>query len=436
MDAEHGNRAMWGLIMLHLLRTILVAATLSLCAVEAQAVSQTDEESALADAERSVVRVSIIERTDDGLRLRSYGSGFVVAPGVVATNFHVIADTLDDAKAMRSNMRILVTPTPAAGGTAVPAEPRWFVASADLALIMAPGLSAPALPIAQNLPGKTDRVRALGYPGKADDMLSLTADEIIQPRAPYATTGQIALLSDRAVGGLAIATIFHTASISRGNSGGPLVDACGRLIGVNTWAGGAQVDADGYVAAAGSQFVATRQENLTRLLSDAAVAATVDDTPCALGGVGANPEMNQKLATLNDQLAQAQRDAAEARRANEAALVEARKARESTFRMVLGAVLVAAAALALVWLRGRRAGRAASIVIPPATGAAAAPSPALEPMSEPEPKLEPEPPPTSEPKPPRSPSRPPLRFSRAALVLATLAIAAAILVGVSTLTWS
>jgi len=334
-------------------RTILVASTLLLCAFEARAASQTDEEAALADAERSVVRVSIIERTEAGLRLVSYGSGFIVAPGVVATNFHVISDTLDDAKAMRSNMRILVTPTPQSGGKAVPAEPRWFVSAADLALLMAPDLTAPPLPIALDLPGKTDRVRALGYPGKADDMLSLTADEIIQPRAPYATTGQIALLSDRAVGGLAVSTIFHTASISRGNSGGPLVDACGRLIGVNTWAGGAQVDENGYVAASGSQFVATRQENLTRLLADAAVAVNVDEAPCALGGAGSNPEVDQKLAALNDQLAQAQHKVAETQQENEAALREARKTRESTLKIAIGTLAAGAAASAFFWLRGR-----------------------------------------------------------------------------------
>lgn len=334
-------------------RTFLIAAALCLCAPHAQAASQVDEEAALTDAERSVVRVSIIERTETGLRLVSYGSGFVVAPGVVATNFHVISKTLDDANALRSNMRVLVTPTPGSGAKAAAAEPRWFVSASDLALLTAPDLTAPPLPIARDLPGKTDRVRALGYPGQTDDMLRLSADEILQSQPPYPTTGQIALLSDRAVGGQAISTIFHTASISRGNSGGPLVDACGRLIGVNTWAGGSRVEENGYVAAAGSHFVATRRENLTQLLADAAIAVTVDAEPCALGGVGSTAEVEQKLSTLDTQLAQAQREVAETQRENAAVLREARETRQNTLNIAIGALAAVAVALVFLWRRGR-----------------------------------------------------------------------------------
>ena len=46
------------------------------------------------------------------------------------------------------------------------------------------------------------------------------------------TTGEVSVVQARSSG---IPMIIHTALISHGNSGGPLVDMCERIIGVNTW---------------------------------------------------------------------------------------------------------------------------------------------------------------------------------------------------------
>jgi S1-C subfamily serine protease len=321
--------------------------------------SQTNEETALSDAERSVVRVSIVRQTDEGRFLQSYGSGFVVAPGVVVTNRHVVAATLGPDGERLNGMLVWVTPTPGQGDRALNAEVQWTWPTPDLAIIKVPGLEAPVLPLTSSIPGRTDRVRAAGYPGKAEEMLQLTADDIIKPRTPYSTVGAIALLSDRAVGGDAVATVFHGATISRGNSGGPLLDACGRLIGVNTWAGVSQVDSDGAVAVAGDQNVATRVDSLITLLQRTETAFQLDPEPCALGKPegGVDLATKQKLTELEEALARSEREAAAERLRSANKTAHGELIQRWTWAIV-GASVVTGGALVLGRRRRSRSARA------------------------------------------------------------------------------
>jgi S1-C subfamily serine protease len=100
--------------------------------------------SLLRTAAASTVRV---EGTDCGV-VQS-GSGFVVAPGLVATNAHVVA----------GNPRVrLTTPDGATAGAAVVA----FDPGTDLAVLRT-DLDRPALPLAE--PATGDRGVVLGFPG-------------------------------------------------------------------------------------------------------------------------------------------------------------------------------------------------------------------------------------------------------------------------------
>lgn len=326
--------------------------------------SQTDEEAALADAKRSVVRVTVLKRTDEGVSL-SYGSGFVVSPGVIVTNYHVVESALGEG-GMSPNAVILVTPTLGEGKEALPGIVRWTWPAPDLAMINVEGLTSPPLPLTSQVPGLTDRVRAAGYPGKTEQMLRLTPADIISPRTPYATVGSIALLSDRSVGGDAIATIFHGATISRGNSGGPLLDACGRLIGVNTWAGTAEVDSDGVVASSGDQNVATRVDSLFSFLDQTKTPSTRDDEVCALGKAQAvvDQQTKDQLKHLEQELAAAQASAkAEQARIREE---DARNAAAMRRWLLLGGLAIAALVLGLGLLRLRQRKALPTISVPPA----------------------------------------------------------------------
>src|SRR3546814_1352943 len=70
-----------------------------------------------------------------------------------------------------------------------------------------------------------------------------------------------------------VAMLIHTAKISRGNSGGPLVDQCGRIVGINTAITRAD-DGDSPFA-----FAISGRE-LMRFLADAGQQYTSVGTPC------------------------------------------------------------------------------------------------------------------------------------------------------------
>jgi S1-C subfamily serine protease len=230
----------------------------------------------LKDAERSVVRVVTVslDSMGDPVAMET-GSGFVVAPGRVVTNHHVI-----EGSNQAVEIETFVIPERDAGGQSLRAQVVQTWTDADLALLQAQGLNSPPITIAQATPDKEATVRALGYPGVTDEVRDLPLSEILKPQETYVTAGTIALFSSTAPGGVRINTIFHTAAINPGNSGGPLIDSCGRVIGVNTWGASAQQGDDGLVTTPQGQFIATQSSVLIKFLSDAQVPANLVNTPC------------------------------------------------------------------------------------------------------------------------------------------------------------
>ncbi len=314
-----------------LLRIITLAGVLALAASPALA-QPLPSSDPISLAERSVVRVVAISLDPSGeVAGVSLGSGFVAAPHQVITDHHVIAGA-----AGASAVRVYIIPESDGGGRAMEAQIVRDWAGADLALLSAQDLAAAPLPMTLAIPGKDEAVHALGYPGVTDEMRNLPVDQILSPAEPYVTSGSVALVSRTAPGGANFETIFHTAPINEGNSGGPLIDECGRVIGVNATVGGS-LGANGEFAIAPGQSAAISGSVLARFLGPLGVPFS--SAPCA---APINAAISARLAADEAAIA----GEAKARADAEAKLADAAQRRRQ-FLIVTGVVAAIIAALAL-----------------------------------------------------------------------------------------
>lgn len=157
----------------------------------------------------------------------SMGSGFFVAPGIIATNSHVVQGST--AKVIVGNKAL--------GGMH---EARILAFSEDakrdyalLKISDSLASKAPALMISKGAK-RMEKVSAWGFPGyiaEIDPKLRALAqgDNQAVPEVVY-SEGVVSVVLDRSP-----PVILHTASISQGNSGGPLVNAQGIVVGINTF---------------------------------------------------------------------------------------------------------------------------------------------------------------------------------------------------------
>ncbi|TFI57731.1 serine protease [Sphingomonas parva] len=174
---------------------------------------------------RSVVRVVTVAIDGEEVVGFGHGSGFAVAANRIVTNAHVVALAAEHPE----NVAIGVVPSE--GSKSYGARLVAFDPARDLALLE---LNEGRLPPAALYMGPLEeggQVVALGYPGNVDLATARSAEDYITPQAPTRSQGNYS--NERMVDG--IHSLLHTASIARGNSGGPLLDSCGRILGVNTF---------------------------------------------------------------------------------------------------------------------------------------------------------------------------------------------------------
>jgi S1-C subfamily serine protease len=174
----------------------------------------SDPASALLDAYSQAV-IRVVERVAPAVahvrRGRGGGSGLVIAPdGYVLTNAHVVdgADEVEVVFAEGASYRAPVVGTDGA---------------TDLALVRVLGPSLPAAEL-----GDSDGLRVGQLVIAIGDPLGLQST---------VTTGVVSALgrSLRAKDGRIIENVIQTdAALNPGNSGGPLVDTHGKVVGVNT----------------------------------------------------------------------------------------------------------------------------------------------------------------------------------------------------------
>lgn len=172
------------------------------------------------DAAAGVVRVLSVGEDYYGSSTTK-GTGFAIAPGVIMTNAHVVAN------AYNTTGRALVAIVPSRAAKPIQAQILAYDQDKDMALLRFRGEAIAPLAIFSGLLPAGSNVNALGYPANVD---AATGADELEAREPVRAVGNFSNL-DRVKG---IESILHTAKINQGSSGGPLVDDCGRVVGINT----------------------------------------------------------------------------------------------------------------------------------------------------------------------------------------------------------
>ena len=151
-------------------------------------------------------------------------AGVAVAPNRIVTNTHVmeLADRYPD--------NVVIGVVPSEGAKSYQGRVVGYDSQADLALIEYKGEALPPATLYTGPVNEGEAVVALGYPGNVDLATARSAADYITPLGPVRSEGVFS--GRRTLSGVQV--LLHTASIARGNSGGPLLDRCGRVIGINS----------------------------------------------------------------------------------------------------------------------------------------------------------------------------------------------------------
>lgn len=256
---------------------------------------------------RGVVRIIVFVFQDNQLVDVSQGSGFAVAPDKVVTNAHVVNQTDGGLRT------VVVGVVPSEGDRPSVANVLKVDSFRDLALLEAPGKRFVPATILNGNVASGAHVVALGYPGNVELAAMRSVDDFIAPQPPTRSEGNFS--STRQIDG--IQALLHTAAIGHGSSGGPLVDPCGRVIGVNTFV----TKAENGDAPFGFAITASA---LASFLQEAGEKVSIVTTPCVTMAEREAAAKRQEEANAQQERAR-QAAAAEEQRHKEASLREQRE---------------------------------------------------------------------------------------------------------------
>ncbi|MBN2752766.1 MAG: trypsin-like peptidase domain-containing protein [Rhodospirillaceae bacterium] len=197
------------------------------------------------------------------------GSGFFVTPDTILTNAHVVANA--------KSTKVIVL-GPGIGGvrsaTLIARESGKGLQARDYALLRLSGTPATTTLALSATVTELEPVVAAGFPAlmvendiQFQRLMRGTATGLPDLILSQGTVMAVQNRSSR------LPAIAHSAAISGGNSGGPLVDACGRVVGINTFIKVSvnQASNAGYAIAA---------EDILRFLKEHGISPTVHNESC------------------------------------------------------------------------------------------------------------------------------------------------------------
>lgn len=217
----------------HALRALLVPFALFAVAALGIIPAAHAEQLDVAATVRGVVRIVIFATKGEESYFVGHGSGFAVAPDKVLTNAHVV-------ELLRTEPNLVLGIIPSQGNKSYGGKLIAYSPGNDLALIQLKEGRLPPVTFFSGAVTDGQQVMAIGYPGAVDRAQGLDLSEMIQPLSPVKTSGTVSM--GRASHDFD--TLLHTAPMAQGNSGGPLVDDCGRVLGVNSFGSEAESTAD------------------------------------------------------------------------------------------------------------------------------------------------------------------------------------------------
>lgn len=207
---------------------------------------------------KSVVKILTYTETRGGFKGGGTGSGVILDDeGHILTNWHVVTTSIDPVVSgvgVKLNYELgeEIWVATADSLSQVRAELLWADPELDLALIKAVRPIGEPATISTQMPVSERKVTAMGFPGAAEDYkirrqlieggpdsYEELRDARLSEIALTPTTGIYGNLQSRpwnelVAGSKRVKIIQHDAAVSHGNSGGPLFDGCGRVIGINT----------------------------------------------------------------------------------------------------------------------------------------------------------------------------------------------------------
>ena len=219
-------------------------------------------------SERDEVRESVVRIEVEHAQGTRQGTGFVINDKrTIATNNHVI----EGAKAIWVTFLANGKPT-SIPGRLIATDP-----VKDMALIeTATDIFGEPVVLADYDTNPPAKVTAIGYPVAADFVAGgLLPTIMLEPSYSVGTVART-VSNAKMLGGAKL--IQHTAAVNPGNSGGPLFDDCGRVIGINTL----RTAPKEFDYAQGIFFAVDIRE-LHTMLEENVIKATTSTKPCTPG---------------------------------------------------------------------------------------------------------------------------------------------------------